>query len=64
MKNKNRLKTNSNRTIKKAFPRFLSLIIMSLLGVMVYVGLLSISPDMLSTLDNYYDTKNVYGGVL
>lgn len=57
---KNRLNTNSTRTIKKTFPRFLSLIIMSLLGVMVFVGLLSTSPDMLATLDNYYDKQNVY----
>ena len=56
----NRLLTNSTRTIKKSFPRFLSLIIMSLLGVMVFVGLLATSPDMLATIDNYYDEKNVY----
>ena len=57
---KNRILTNSTRTIKKSFPRFLSLIIMSLLGVMVFVGLLATSPDMLNTIDNYYDEKNVY----
>lgn len=60
MKRKNRLNTNGIRTIKKAFPRFLSLIIMSLLGVMVFVGLLAVSPDMLKTLDNYYDKQNTY----
>lgn len=60
MKRKNRLKTNSLRTIKKAFPRFLSLIIMSLLGVLVFTGLLATSPNMLKTLDNYYDKNNVY----
>ena len=57
---KNRILTNSTRTIKKSFPRFLSLIIMSLLGVMVFVGLLATSPDMLNTIVNYYDEKNVY----
>ena len=57
---KNTLTINSIRTIKKNFPRFLSLIIMSLLGVMVFVGLLATSPDMLKTLDNYYDENNVY----
>ncbi len=57
---KNRLNTNSIRTIKKNFPRFLSLIVMSLLGVMVFVGLLATSPDMLHTLDNHYDKNNVY----
>ena len=60
MKKINRIKTNSTRTIKKAFPRFLSLIIMSLLGVTVFVGLLATSPNMLATLDNYYDKNNVY----
>ena len=60
MKRKNHLKTNSSRTIKKAFPRFLSLIIMSLLGVMVFTGLQATSPDMLHTLDNLYDKDNVY----
>ena len=57
---KNRHITNTIRTIKKSLPRFLSLIIMSLLGVMVFVGLLVTSPDMLRTLDNYYDKNNVY----
>lgn len=60
MKRKNRLKTNSIRTIKKSFPRFLSLIIMSALGVLVYVGLTATEPDMLKTLDNYYDKYNTY----
>lgn len=60
MKTKNRIKTNSSRAIKKSFPRFLSLIIMSLLGVLVFVGLQATSPDMLKTLDNYYDKGNVY----
>lgn len=57
---KNRLKTNSYRNIKKSFPRFLSLLIMSLLGVFVYAGLQATSPDMLKTLDNYYDKYNTY----
>lgn len=60
MKRKNHINTNSIRTIKKTFPRFFSLIIMSLLGVMVYTGLQATSPDMLHTLDNYYDKENVY----
>ena len=60
MKKINRIKTNNSRTIKKSFPRFLSLIIMSMLGVLVYTGLQATSPDMLHTLDNYYDKENVY----
>ena len=60
MKRKNHIKTNSSRTIKKSFPRFLSLIVMSLLGVLVFTGLQATSPDMLNTLDRYYDKQNVY----
>lgn len=60
MKKTNHIKTNTTRTIKKTFPRFISLVVMSLLGVMVYVGLQATSPDMLKTLDNYYDKKDVY----
>ncbi len=57
---KNHIKTNSYRTIKKSFPRFLSLMIMSLLGVLVFVGLTATSPDMLNTLDKFFDDKNTY----
>ena len=60
MKKKNRLLTNSLRTIKKNFPRFLSLVIMSLLGVLVFVGLTATSPDMIATIDKHYDKYNTY----
>lgn len=39
VKKKNRLVTTSLREIKNSFPRFLSLMIMSFLGVFVYSGL-------------------------
>lgn len=57
---KNRLKTNSYRNIKKSLPRFFSLLIMSFLGVFVYAGLQATSPDMLNSLDNYFDEYNTY----
>lgn len=57
---KNHIKTNSYRTIKKSFPRFLSLMVMSLLGVLVFVGLSATSPDMLNTLDKFFDETNAY----
>ena len=60
MKMKNRLLTNTLRTIKKTFPRFLSLIIMSLLGVLVFVGLTATSPDMVATIDKYFDKYDTY----
>ena len=57
---KNRIITISNREIKKSFKRFLSILAMSLLGVMVFVGIEATSPSMIKTLDNYYDKTNTY----
>lgn len=57
---KNRIFTTSIREIKKSFPRFISLLIMSMLGVFVFVGLQSTSPDMLYSLDSLYDEYNIY----
>lgn len=57
---KNRILTNSFRNVRKSFPRFLSLFIMSLLGVFVFAGLKSTAPDMLRTLDNYLDDADSY----
>ncbi len=57
---KNRIITNSFRNIKKSFPRFLSLFLMSMLGVFVFTGLKSTAPDMLRSLDNYLDQADAY----
>lgn len=57
---KNRIITNSFRTIKKSFSRFIPLFVMSFLGVFVFAGLQSIKPDMMTTLDNFLDEHNVY----
>ena len=57
---KNRILTNSFRNIKKSFPRFLSLIVISMLGVFTFAGLSATSPDMVKTLDNYLDSRNNY----
>lgn len=57
---KNRIITNSLRTIKKSFSRFVPLFFMSFLGVFVFAGLQSLKPDMLVTLDNYMDEHNIY----
>ena len=57
---KNKLIINSLRTIKTFFPRFLSLLIMSLLGVFVFTGLNSTTPDMMNTLDKYFKERNHY----
>lgn len=46
--------------IKDNCKRFLSLLSMALLGVGFYSGIQACSPDMLKTLDNFYDNNNVY----
>ena len=46
--------------IKDNYKRFLSLICMAFLGVGCYVIIQYSSPDMLKTLDNFYDENNVY----
>ena len=58
--NKDRLNTTSIREIKSSFRRFLSLLVMSMLGVGVFVGLKMSSPDMIKSLDTYYDNKDMY----
>ena len=57
---KDRINTLSIREIKHSFKRFLSLIVMSMLGVLVFVGLKMSSLDMLKSLDTYYDNDNHY----
>ncbi len=57
---KNRINTTSIREIKHSFKRFLSLLVMSLLGVLVFVGIKMSSPDMIMSLDKYYDDTNLY----
>lgn len=57
---KNRIFTTSVREIKSSFKRFLSLLVMSLLGVGVFVGIQATEPDMINSLDTYYDNNNVY----
>ena len=41
--------------IKQNFKRFLSLLFMALLGIGFYAGIEACSPDMLKTLDKFYD---------
>ena len=60
MMKKDRIKTTSTREIKNSFKRFLSLLVMSMLGVGVFVGLKMAAPDMIMSLDKYYDDNKVY----
>lgn len=57
---KDRIKTTSIREIKNSFKRFLSLLVMSMLGVGVFVGIKMAAPDMMQSLDKYYDDNSVY----
>lgn len=57
---KTRLLKHIFMKIKDNYKRFLSLICMAFLGVGFYAGIQSSSPDMLKTLDNFYDENNVY----
>lgn len=57
---KNRINTTSIREIKHSFKRFLSLLVMSMLGVGVFVGIKMSAPDMMVSLDKYYDDSNFY----
>ena len=51
---------NSFRKIWKAKGRFLSLILIVILGTSFFAGVRETASDMLRTLDNYYDETNLY----
>ena len=46
--------------IRQNYKRFLSLLFMALLGIGFYAGIEACSPDMLKTLDKFYDDNDVY----
>ena len=48
--------------IRQNYKRFLSLLFMALLGIGFYAGIEACSPDMLKTLDKFYDDNDVYIG--
>lgn len=57
---KHRLLTSSIRHVKTSYKRFLSLLCLAFLGVGFFAGIEATSPDMLKTLDTYYDQQNMY----
>ncbi len=57
---KKALLKNSLKAITKNKKRFLSLLLMALLGVGFFAGLTASSPDMEDTLDNYLDNTKTY----
>ena len=57
---RNKIHTISFREIKSSFRRFLTIVLMSMLGVGTFVGLSATAPDMINSLDKYYDNQNFY----
>ena len=57
---KNKLLLSNLREIKSSFKRFISLVIISLLGVGFFVGIKVSSVDMLESLDSYLDDAKIY----
>ena len=57
---KNKLLKHIFKKIKDNYKRFLSLLCMALLGVGFFAGIQASGPDMLKTLDSFYDDNNVY----
>lgn len=56
---KNVLLKDTGKEIKNTFKRFLSILLVVLLGVGFFAGIKATSPDMKITLDKYFDEKNV-----
>ena len=57
---KKALLKDSVKEIKNTYKRFISILLMAFLGVGFFAGLRATSPDMVDTIDNYYDEQNVY----
>ena len=57
---KNKLITLSLRKINKSKKRFLSLIILSVIGVSFFIGMKISMPNLLVSLDKYYKDNSVY----
>ena len=57
---KKALMKDSIKEIKNTYKRFLSILLMAFLGVGFFAGIRATSPDMVDTIDKYYDSQNVY----
>lgn len=60
MKLKKALIKDSFKEIVKSYKRFISIMLMALLGVGFFAGLRATSPDMVDTIDKFYKSQNVY----
>ena len=57
---KKALMKDSIKEIKNTYKRFISILLMAFLGVGFFAGIRATSPDMVDTIDKYYDEQNVY----
>ena len=57
---KKALLKDSIKEIINTHRRFLSILLMAFLGVGFFAGIRATSPDMVDTIDQYYDDQNVY----
>jgi len=57
---KKALLKDSLKEIKNTYKRFISILLMAFLGVGFFVGIRAASPDMVDTIDSYFDKQNVY----
>lgn len=48
------------KEIKNTYKRFISILLMAFLGVGFFAGMRAASPDMIDTIDKYFDEQNVY----
>lgn len=57
---KKALMKDSVKQIKNTSKRFISILLMAFLGVGFFAGIKATAPDMVDTIDKYYDEQNVY----
>ncbi len=60
VKMKKALLKDSLKEIKNTYRRFISILLMAFLGVGFFAGIRATAPDMVDTVDKYFDNKNVY----
>jgi len=54
------LTKDHNRTIRKSYKRFLSIVLMAMLGTGVFCAIRASGTNMLYQIKSYYDTHSVY----
>ena len=57
---KKALAKDSIKEIKNTYKRFISILLMAFLGVGFFAGIKATSPDMVDTINNFYNTQNVF----